>query len=107
MFGKIIGTGKYVPHKRVTNFDLSEHVETDHEWIVERTGIECRHMMETEATSDMASLGSLRTLSVKAETAGFFCEFFPVSLRIEITALRLHLHQMTILRLLLHQPLMG
>ena len=62
MFGKIIGTGKYVPHKRVTNLDLSEHVETDHEWIVERTGIECRHMMETEATSDMASLAAQAAL---------------------------------------------
>ncbi|EDM26313.1 3-oxoacyl-[acyl carrier protein] synthase III [Lentisphaera araneosa HTCC2155] len=41
---KIIGTGKYAPENIVTNDDLAETVETSHDWIVTRTGIEQRHI---------------------------------------------------------------
>ena len=36
---KIIGTGSYVPERRLTNADLEKMVDTSHEWIIERTGI--------------------------------------------------------------------
>lgn len=51
----VIGTGSYLPEKRVTNDDLSQHLETSHEWIVERTGICARYLAAPgEYTSDMA-----------------------------------------------------
>ncbi len=43
---KITGLGRYVPPRVVTNDDLAKMVETNHEWIVERTGIHERHWVE-------------------------------------------------------------
>lgn len=43
---KITSLGRYVPPRVVTNHDLSAMVETDHDWIVERTGIHERHWVE-------------------------------------------------------------
>jgi 3-oxoacyl-[acyl-carrier-protein] synthase-3 len=46
------GVGSYLPERVVTNLDLMEQVETSHEWIVQRTGIEQRHIAaDTETTS--------------------------------------------------------
>jgi 3-oxoacyl-[acyl-carrier-protein] synthase-3 len=54
---KISALGRYVPPKVVTNNDLSMFVDTNHEWIVERTGIHQRHMVEKgTATSDLAAM---------------------------------------------------
>ena len=39
MFGKIIGTGSYVPKEIVTNKDLAQYLDTDDTWIRERTGV--------------------------------------------------------------------
>jgi 3-oxoacyl-[acyl-carrier-protein] synthase-3 len=39
---KIIGLGKYVPDNVVTNDDLSKMMDTNDEWIQERTGIKER-----------------------------------------------------------------
>lgn len=51
----IIGVGKYVPKKVVTNADLEKMVDTSDEWIRTRTGIENRHFAEDdENTSDLA-----------------------------------------------------
>lgn len=55
MFGKIIGTGAYVPERTITNDELSKFVETNNEWITERTGIHMRHIMKDETTADMAA----------------------------------------------------
>lgn len=62
MFGKIIGTGSYVPEKILTNDDLTQFVETDDEWIKERTGVERRHVMDKETTADMAAKAAQRAL---------------------------------------------
>ncbi len=52
---EIIGCGHYLPAKVLTNDDLSKMVETNDEWISERTGIRSRHVVaEGELTSDMA-----------------------------------------------------
>ena len=52
----IIGTGSYVPERVMTNSDLEAMVETNHQWIVERTGIyERRIAAENEFTSHMAA----------------------------------------------------
>ena len=51
----IIGLGKYVPKKVVTNFDLEKIMDTNDEWIRTRTGIEARHFAaDDEETSDLA-----------------------------------------------------
>lgn len=42
----IIGTGHAVPERLLTNADLERMVETTDEWIVERTGIRQRHVVE-------------------------------------------------------------
>ena len=41
---KIAGTGSYLPEKLLTNADLEKLVETNDQWIRERTGIEQRHL---------------------------------------------------------------
>lgn len=52
---KIIGTGKYVPSKVLTNHDLEKMVDTNDEWIRTRTGIvERRIADDSQATSDLA-----------------------------------------------------
>ena len=53
---RIIGTGSYVPPKRLTNFDLQKMgLDTSDEWIVSRTGIKERRIAEPDVTtSDLA-----------------------------------------------------
>jgi len=59
----ILGTGKYVPDRILTNHDLEKIVETNDEWIVTRTGIRERHIAaETQATSDLAYEAAVRAL---------------------------------------------
>jgi 3-oxoacyl-[acyl-carrier-protein] synthase-3 len=59
-FSKIVGTGSYLPPRKVTNQELAEElaangIETSHDWIVSRSGIEARHYAEKGAlASDMA-----------------------------------------------------
>ncbi len=53
---KISALGRYVPPRVVTNDDLSRIVETNHDWIVERTGIAERHWVEPGTpTSELAA----------------------------------------------------
>ena len=53
---KITGVAGYVPPKVMTNADLEKIVETNDEWIVTRTGIRERHVVEKgTATSHMAT----------------------------------------------------
>ena len=55
---RILGIGMNVPSRVVTNNDLAKLMETSHEWIVERTGIEQRHWVsegETGATMGAAA----------------------------------------------------
>jgi 3-oxoacyl-[acyl-carrier-protein] synthase-3 len=60
---KIIGTGSYIPKKVLTNEDLEKMVDTNHKWIITRTGIAERHIAEdNKATSDVASKAALKAL---------------------------------------------
>jgi 3-oxoacyl-[acyl-carrier-protein] synthase-3 len=60
LHSKIIGTGSYLPPKRVTNHQLAAQlaekgIETSDEWIVSRSGISARHYAEPGVqSSDMA-----------------------------------------------------
>lgn len=59
----ITGTGSYAPDKVVTNAELEKLVETNDQWIVERTGIRERRVAAPEqATSDLALEASRRAL---------------------------------------------
>ena len=56
----IRGVGMYLPEKVLTNDDISEFVDTSHEWIFERTGIRQRHIAsEDQMTSDLAYMSAL------------------------------------------------
>ncbi len=50
--GRIIGWGANLPEKVLTNDDLATTLDTNHEWIVERTGIHRRHI--GGSTSEMS-----------------------------------------------------
>jgi len=67
----IVGTGSYVPERVLTNQELEKLVNTNDQWIVERTGIRERHIAaESEATSDLAlkaSQKALKMAGVRAE----------------------------------------
>jgi len=53
---KISSVGMYVPPKLLTNADLEKMVTTNDQWIVERTGIRQRHIVDKGvATSDLAA----------------------------------------------------
>lgn len=55
MYSRVVGTGKYLPEKVLTNQELEQMVDTSDEWIRTRTGIESRHIAaEDEATSHLA-----------------------------------------------------
>jgi len=61
---KISALGTYVPPRLLTNQDLEKMVETSHDWIMERTGIRERHLVEKGvATSDLATEAAKRALS--------------------------------------------
>ena len=70
MFSRIAGTGSYLPEKTLTNYDLAEMVETSHEWIVGRTGIEKRHIAkEQETTCDLAEKAARLAMEMAGKTA--------------------------------------
>jgi 3-oxoacyl-[acyl-carrier-protein] synthase III len=60
---RIVGTGAYLPARVVSNEELSRTVDTSHEWIVQRTGIEQRHIAaDGEMTSDLACAAAREAL---------------------------------------------
>ena len=53
-YSRIVGTGRYLPERIMTNFDMEKIVDTSDEWIRTRTGVERRHVVaEGQTTSDM------------------------------------------------------
>src|SRR5665647_666233 len=60
---RILGIGMAVPRRIVTNNDLAAKMETSHEWIVERTGIEQRHWVEEgETGTSLATAASKQAM---------------------------------------------
>src|ERR1051325_8268932 len=63
VYSRIAGTGSYLPEKIVTNTDLEKMVNTTAAWILERTGIERRHVVAPEqSTLDMVEHAARRAL---------------------------------------------
>lgn len=70
MIGKICGTGSYAPANYYDNNDLAQMVDTNDEWIQERTGIVRRHIIEDDTTVSMAVKAARRAVEnsqIKAE----------------------------------------
>ena len=72
---KVSGLGTYVPPRVLTNDELEQMVETNSEWIVQRTGIKERHIAEKGvATSDIAepaARAAMAQAGVTADQIGF------------------------------------
>ncbi len=70
LYSKIIGTGSYLPQRRVSNADLTaqlaaQGIETSDEWIVSRSGIEARHYAaDNELSSDLAAHAGRKALEM-------------------------------------------
>jgi len=72
---RILGVGRYLPERRVTNFDLAKMFNTSDEWVRQRTGIvERRFADEGVYCSDLAleaSREALKSAGMKAEDLDF------------------------------------
>ena len=67
---KISAIGSYVPERILTNDDLSKIVDTNDQWIVERTGIRERHIAApNQATSDLAVAAAQQVLAKRGIAA--------------------------------------
>ncbi|NRD20618.1 ketoacyl-ACP synthase III [Winogradskyella eckloniae] len=66
---KIIGLGKYVPENVVTNADLSKMMDTNDEWIQERTGIKERRWVEKGSGDTTATMG-VKAAKIAIERSG-------------------------------------
>jgi 3-oxoacyl-[acyl-carrier-protein] synthase-3 len=68
---RILGTGSYVPPKRLTNFDLEKMgLDTSDEWIVQRTGVKERRVADPDVnTSDLGYEASLKALEMAGMSA--------------------------------------
>jgi len=68
---RVLGTGSYLPPKILSNTDLEKIVDTNDQWIRERTGIERRHIALPEhTTSDLAyeaSIAALKDANLEAK----------------------------------------
>lgn len=69
-FAKIAGLGGAVPEKVLDNNDMAKIVETNDEWIRERTGIVTRHISDKEtAASDLALIAAREAIEMAGITA--------------------------------------
>ncbi len=70
-YAQISGVGSYLPQKVMTNADFESIVETTDEWIVTRTGIRERRVVDpADSTSDLAS----RAAAIAMKRAGLGAE---------------------------------
>jgi 3-oxoacyl-[acyl-carrier-protein] synthase-3 len=74
----VLGVGAYLPEERVTNQQLVDRgLDTNHDWIVQHTGFEVRHIARPdEATSDLATAAARAALTaagVDAKDIGYIC----------------------------------
>jgi len=75
-YSRIVGTGSYLPPRRVTNDELAADlakrgVETSDEWIVERTGIHARQFAAPDvSSSDLAEQAARRALEAAGVASG-------------------------------------
>ena len=68
IYSRITGTGGYLPEKVLSNKDLESLVDTTDEWIVERTGIRQRHVVEGQSACDLAEIAARRALEMAGKS---------------------------------------
>ncbi|MBS0185439.1 MAG: ketoacyl-ACP synthase III [Proteobacteria bacterium] len=65
------GIGGFLPEKRFSNDDFSESLNTSHEWIYERTGIEARRIAASHETTSILAVKAcevaLKDAGIKAD----------------------------------------
>lgn len=66
---KILGTGKRLPKKQISNEDLSKLVETNDEWITSRTGIKKRRIATGETMTNLCIDSAKKALENSGVTA--------------------------------------
>jgi 3-oxoacyl-[acyl-carrier-protein] synthase-3 len=66
---KIKGIGRYVPQRVATNDDYAKIVETNDEWITQRTGIKTRHISDGEPTYYLGAKAAQEAISDAGITA--------------------------------------
>ncbi len=67
---KILGTGRSVPQRVVTNDELSQMVDTSDEWIAQRVGIRQRHICTTETAAQLAYNAAQNALEMSRTAPG-------------------------------------
>jgi 3-oxoacyl-[acyl-carrier-protein] synthase-3 len=68
---EVIGTGRAIPPKRVSNDELASQIDTTDEWIKSHTGIESRHYAEESvACSDLAAEAAINAMAMAAGYTG-------------------------------------
>lgn len=65
----VVGAGAYLPEAKVTNKDLEERLDTSDEWIVQRTGITCRHIASADETTSSLGIRAAQAALAHAELA--------------------------------------
>ncbi|EMI13808.1 ketoacyl-ACP synthase III [Bacillus altitudinis] len=65
----IIGLGRYIPEKVLTNHDLEKMVETSDEWIRTRTGIEERRIASDDVNTSHMALAAAKKALADADVA--------------------------------------
>ena len=63
----ITGLGVYLPSKILTNDDLAQFVDTNNEWIVQRTGIQQRRIAAPEETTLSMGVAAARKALASAQ----------------------------------------
>ena len=70
-YSRILGTGRYLPERVLTNHDLEQMVETSDEWIRARTGIERRHIAaDDQTTCDLAEQAARQAMDAAGVEPG-------------------------------------
>ena len=60
---KVLGMGKGIPERSVTNDELAGFLDTSDEWIATRTGIKTRHICTSETLTDLSVTAAKQALS--------------------------------------------
>src|SRR5688572_20455750 len=63
----VAGLGRYVPERKLTNFDLEKMVDTSDEWIVQRTGIRERRIAAPEQVTSTLALAAAQQALADAQ----------------------------------------
>jgi len=63
-FARIVGTGSFLPPRIITNSELENSLDTTDEWIISRTGIKERRIVEDQNTCDLALEASINALEM-------------------------------------------